>query len=42
MKIAVLILLGLTFAALPVLLFAVLFALAVHYLLSKLRWEFNP
>ena len=29
-------------AALPVLLFAVLFALAVHYLLSKLRWAFNP
>lgn len=30
------------FAALPVLLFAVLFALAVHYLMSKLRWAFNP
>ena len=29
-------------AALPVLLFAVLFALAVHYLMSKLRWTFNP
>ena len=29
-------------AALPVLLFAVLFALAVHYLMSKLRWAFNP
>ena len=29
-------------AALPVLLFAALFALAVHYLLSKLRWAFNP
>ena len=29
-------------AALPILLFAVLFALAVHYLMSKLRWAFNP
>ena len=29
-------------ATLPVLLFAVLFALAVHYLMSKLRWAFNP
>ena len=29
-------------AALPVLLFAALFALAVHYLMSKLRWAFNP
>ena len=29
-------------ATLPILLFAALFALAVHYLLSKLRWAFNP
>ena len=29
-------------ASVPVLLFAVIFALAVHYLLSKLRWAFNP
>lgn len=29
-------------AVLPVLLFAVLFALAVHYLMGKLRWAFNP
>ena len=29
-------------AAVPVLLFAVLFALAVHYLMRKLRWAFNP
>ena len=29
-------------ATLPVLLFAVLFALAVHYLMSNLRWAFNP
>ena len=30
------------FAVLPVLLFAVLFALVAHYLISKLRWAFNP
>ena len=29
-------------ATLPILLFAALFALAVHYLMSKLRWAFNP
>ena len=54
MKIAVIVLWGLTFATfltllvcLPslrclFLLLAVLFALAAHYLLSKLRWAFNP
>ena len=29
-------------AALPVLLFAGLFALVVHHLMGKLRWAFNP